>query len=40
MTQQLSIEEIKAKLMWFHGEEFDKYPFIESTQTEKNSNNS
>jgi hypothetical protein len=28
MKKQISIEEIKRKLMWFHGEEFEKYPFI------------
>ncbi len=25
----LTLSEIKQKLMWFHGEEFEKYPFIE-----------
>ena len=24
-----TIDEIKEKLKWFHGEEFDKYPFID-----------
>lgn len=31
MKKEYSIEEIKKKLQWFHGEEFEKYPFIENT---------
>lgn len=29
MKKQPSIEEIKKKLQWFHGEDFEKYPFID-----------
>ena len=35
MKKQLTIEEIKKKLQWFHGEEFDKYPFIEPSEDAK-----
>jgi hypothetical protein len=38
MKRQLTIEEIKEKLMWFHGEEFEKYPFIDSKQSKKKLN--
>lgn len=30
MKKKYTIEEIKKKLQWFHGEEFDKYPFIDN----------
>jgi hypothetical protein len=29
MKTQLTVDQIKEKLKWFHGEEFNKYPFIE-----------
>lgn len=31
MKKEYSIEEIKKKLQWFHGEEFEKYPFINNS---------
>lgn len=33
MKKEYSIEEIKKKLQWFHGEEFEKYPFVENTDS-------
>jgi hypothetical protein len=35
MKKRLNIEEIKKKLQWFHGEEFEKYPFIYVQESEK-----
>lgn len=36
MTKELTLEEIKQKLLWFHGEDFDKYPFIENIDEDNN----
>lgn len=30
MKKELTIQEIKDILQWFHGDEFEKYPFVES----------
>jgi len=32
MKNNITQEEIKQLLMWFHGEEFEKYPFIENDE--------
>ncbi len=29
MKKRLTKQEIKKRLQWFHGEDFEKYPFIE-----------
>lgn len=31
-NRQFTLDEIKRKLEWFHGEEFSKYPFIENAE--------
>jgi gamma-glutamylcysteine synthetase len=28
MKREYTLQEIKEKLEWFHGKEFNKYPFI------------
>lgn len=34
MKRELTKDEIKKKLMWFHGQDFDKYPFIEDNDND------
>lgn len=36
MKKKLTKSEIKKKLQWFHGQEFNKYPFIEDEENVKN----
>jgi hypothetical protein len=40
MKKQYSIKEIKKKLQWFHGEEFNKYPFIDNIDNPDGTNGS
>lgn len=37
MKRNMTVEEIKKKLQWFHGEEFEKYPFIDRREEGKSS---
>lgn len=36
MERTYTKKEIKARLKWFHGQEFEKYPFIEEDSNQKN----